>query len=122
MNEQLTPGQFALLCAYAVGLATGQLLFKLASPSVAGTDPMVARLLALLQNGYFIAALAAYLVLAVLWVWILSFTPISRAYSFVALSLAITPVLGAIMFSEPLSSRLLIGIGIILCGLFLVAG
>jgi drug/metabolite transporter (DMT)-like permease len=122
MNENLTLGQFTLLCAYAGGMAGGQILFKLASPSLAGTGPMVARLLALLQNGYFVAALMAYLALALVWVWILSFTPLSRAYPFVALALVITPLLGGVIFAEPLSPRLLLGIGVILCGLFLVAG
>ena len=39
-------------------------------------------LLALAQNVYFLAALALYSVLTVLWVWILTFTPLSRAYEF----------------------------------------
>jgi drug/metabolite transporter (DMT)-like permease len=79
-------------------------------------------MLGLLQNGYFLAALVAYLLLAVLWVWILSFTPLSRAYPFVALALVMTPLLSGVIFAEPLSPRLFLGMGIILCGLYLVAG
>ena len=63
-----------------------------------------------------------YGALAVLWVWILSFTPLSRAYIFVALAFAATPLLGAIVFLEPISPRLVTGIGLIVCGLLLVAG
>ncbi len=122
MNEHLTLGQFTALCGYAVGMAGGQILFKLASPSLAGTGPIIARMLGLLQNGYFLAALVAYLLLAVLWVWILSFTPLSRAYPFVALALVMTPLLSGVIFAEPLSPRLFLGMGIILCGLYLVAG
>jgi drug/metabolite transporter (DMT)-like permease len=55
-------------------------------------------------------------------VWILSFTPLSRAYPFVALAFAVTPLLGGMFFNEAISLRLLAGIVLILGGLFLVAG
>ena len=121
MNSGLSLTQVALLCAYAAGMAGGQVLFKLASLRI-GAGPISQRLPELALNGFFLTALAAYLGLSVLWVWILSFTPLSRAYPFVALAFAITPPLGALLFSEPLSLRLVIGIVVILCGLLLVAG
>ena len=55
-------------------------------------------------------------------VWVLSFTPLSRAYPFVALAFALTPALGGFVFGEPLSLRLIAGIVLILGGLVLVAG
>jgi drug/metabolite transporter (DMT)-like permease len=122
MTERLSLAQIAALCAYAVAMAGGQMLFKLAALRLPADGPIVERTLALLQNSYFLAALAAYLVLAILWVWILSFTPLSRAYPFVALAFAITPVLGGMLFAEPLSARLIAGIAAILVGLLLVAG
>src|SRR5205823_4011458 len=69
-----------------------------------------------------LATLAVYLALPVLWVGILSFTPLSRAYLFEALSFAIEPVARAVLFAEPLSLRIMVGVGLILCGLLLVAG
>jgi drug/metabolite transporter (DMT)-like permease len=98
------------------------MLFKLASPHFAGNAPIADRAIAVLQNGYFLAAVVLYFGLTVLWVWILSFTPLSRAYPFVALAFALTPVLGGLLFGEPLTLRLLAGIGFVLCGLVLVAG
>ncbi len=62
------------------------------------------------------------LLFTVLWVWILNFTPLSRAYVFVALAFAVTPLLGAVVFAEPISARLVIGIVLIFCGLLFVAG
>jgi drug/metabolite transporter (DMT)-like permease len=121
MSESLSITQIILLCFYALGMAAGQMLFKLASLRMANV-PLLERVIDLLQNWVFLAALAIYLALSVLWVWILTFTPISRAYLFVALSFAIVPVFGAVLFSEPISGRLVIGIAVILCGLFLVAG
>jgi multidrug transporter EmrE-like cation transporter len=55
-------------------------------------------------------------------VWVLTFTPLSRAYPFVAIAFAVTPLLGGLVFAEPLSLRLLLGIAVIACGLVLVAG
>ena len=54
--------------------------------------------------------------------WLLTFTPLSRAYPFVALAFALTPLLGIVIFGEPFSTRLAIGIALILCGLLFVAG
>jgi drug/metabolite transporter (DMT)-like permease len=52
--------------------------------------------------GYFFVALILYAALTVLWVWILSYTPLSRAYPFLALAFALTPALGCLVFAEPL--------------------
>ena len=122
MNERLTAPQLLLLTAFAIGMSGGQLLFKIAAmrPAIAqGTA--VERLLSLSQNIPFLLALLLYAGFAVLWVWILSFTPLSRAYPFVALAFALTPLLGGVLFAEPISLRLLLGILLILAGLFLVA-
>jgi drug/metabolite transporter (DMT)-like permease len=122
MTERLSFAQIAILCAYAFSMAGGQMLFKLAALRVSPERPLTEEVFALVQNGYFLAALAGYFALAVIWVWILTFTPLSRAYPFVALAFAVTPVFGAVLFSEPLTTRLIVGIAVILCGLLLVAG
>jgi len=120
MSERLSIVQIAVLCTYAAGMAGGQILFKLASLRLPPGGSLLERAFALGQNWLFLAALALYLALSILWVWILSFTALSRAYLFVALSFALVPVLAGIFFSEPISLRLTIGIGLILCGLVLV--
>jgi drug/metabolite transporter (DMT)-like permease len=122
MNEGLSPAQIALLIGYAAAMTGGQLLFKVAALRAATAASSGERLFAMLGNGFFVAAVLLYGALAVLWVWILSFTPLSRAYIFVALAFAATPLLGAIVFLEPISPRLVTGIGLIVCGLLLVAG
>ena len=121
MIARLSSGQIALLVAYALALAGGQLLFKMAATRGGGDGSFGERIAASLLNGYFAVAVILYAALTVLWVWILSFTPLSRAYPFVALAFAVTPALGAMMFSEPLSVRLVIGIALILAGLLFVA-
>jgi drug/metabolite transporter (DMT)-like permease len=121
MTERLLPSQIAVLIAYAAAMAGGQLLFKMAATRGDPSGPLGERMAGFLLNGYFAAAIILYAALTVLWVWILSFTPLSRAYPFVALAFALTPALGAIVFSEPVSTRLMIGIALILAGLLFVA-
>jgi drug/metabolite transporter (DMT)-like permease len=119
----LSPFQIALLAAYAAGMSAGQVLFKLAAIDFAAAGGgLLQRLVGLALNPYFVGAVIFYAGLAVLWVWVLSFTPLSRAYPFVALAFAVTPFIGAALFGEPISARLLLGLVFVLCGLYLVTG
>jgi len=115
-NDRLTVSQILLLMVYAAGMSGGQVLFKMAALRYVAEE----RLLGLVCNIYFVTALVFYAGYAILWVWILSFTPLSRAYPFVALAFALTPLLGAMLFGETISLRLIVGLLFILCGLFIV--
>jgi len=121
-SERLTFLQIVLLAAYGAGMAGGQLLFKMAAQRFALSGTAGDHLIQLTGNIYFFAAFALYCGLAVLWIWILTFTPLSRAYPFVAIAFAITPLLGVWMFGEPLSLRLGLGIATIAFGILLVVG
>ena len=98
MSDRLSLSQVAALMAYAATTAGGK------TPAVrgAGDGPLAERIAGFLLNGYFFVALILYARLTVLWVWILSFTPLSRAYPFLALAFALTPALGCLVFAEPL--------------------
>jgi drug/metabolite transporter (DMT)-like permease len=72
-------------------------------------------------QSYFLSALVLYAGFALVWVWILSFTPLSRPYPFVALAFALTPLLAGSLFGETISLRLIIGLLLILGGLFFVS-
>jgi drug/metabolite transporter (DMT)-like permease len=121
MDYRLSLTQILLLIMYAVAIAGGQILFKLAALKSPTTGSLGERLLALAQNGFFATAITLYAALAVLWVWILTFTPLSRAYVFVALAFAITPIAGGFVFGEPISVKFVIGIAFIFLGLLCVA-
>ncbi len=121
MSERLSAAQIGLLAAYAAAMVGGQLLFKLAAARAPADGALSDRLFALL-NIYLLMAVVLYAALSVLWVWLLTFTPLSRAYPFVALAFALTPLLGILVFGEAFSVRLAIGIAFILCGLLFVAG
>ena len=120
MNDRLSLVQIVALVAYSAGMAGGQILFKLAAIRSGTGRPLGERFLDLSPNGYFLAALLLYGTLSVLWVWVLTITPLSRAYPFVALAFVVTPLAGGFLFGEPISVRLFAGIALILCGLFLV--
>ena len=95
MNSDLSFAQIALLIAYAGGMAGGQVLFKMAALKGVADGPMVERLLSMMLNRFFAAAVLLYAALTVLWVWILT-SPLSRAYVFVALAFAVTAIVGCI--------------------------
>jgi drug/metabolite transporter (DMT)-like permease len=120
-GDRLTLSQILLLTAYAGGMSAGQLLFKMAANYGTADVGVVGRLLPLCYNLYFLSALVLYAGFAFLWVWILSFTPLSRAYPFVALAFALTPLLAVSLFGETISLRLIIGLLLILGGLFFVS-
>jgi len=121
-DHRLGATQILLLAAYAAGMAGGQLLFKQAAQRLTPESGLGERLIELAGNAWFLAAFVLYCALAVAWVWILTFTPLSRAYPFVALAFAITPLLGAWVFAEPVGWRLVGGVVVIAIGLFLVVG
>jgi drug/metabolite transporter (DMT)-like permease len=120
-GDRLTLSQILLLTAYAGGMSAGQLLFKMAANYGTVNVGGVGRLLPLCYNLYFLSAFVLYAGFALLWVWILSFTPLSRAYPFVALAFALTPLLAGSLFGETISLRLIIGLLLILGGLFFVS-
>jgi len=120
--DRLTLSQIALLTAYAAGMVGGQLLFKAAALRDLPDGTIAERAFSLVFNAYFLVALALYVALTFGWVWLLTFTPLTRAYPFVALAFVITPLLGGMVFAEPITPRLLIGIAVLLGGLLLIAG
>jgi drug/metabolite transporter (DMT)-like permease len=122
MDARLSSFQITILVAYAVAMAVGQILFKTAALRVGATGSFAERMTSLMHNGYFAVSVVLYAALTVVWVWILTFTPLSRAYVFVALSFIMTPFFAAALFGEPISLRLVVGIGLIVGGLWCVAG
>jgi drug/metabolite transporter (DMT)-like permease len=101
-------------------LGGGQLLFKIAAGRLVlgqGTAALAQSFL----NLPMLAALALYAAATVLWVYLLHGLPLSRAYPFVALAFAVVPVLSWLVFRDALGPRYVIGLGLMLAGLYLVA-
>ena len=112
----MTLPNILILIVYAFGLSLGQVLFKISADRAKG-DPSNSFLLSLLSNGYFFLALVIYGGLTLVWVWILTRVPLSRAYPFVVLAFVFTPVLAALVFGEALNLWYFTGLSLILFGL-----
>ena len=117
-GQLMSWSKLTLLVLFAVSLACGQVLFKAAAQSVKGSMGVDIRTaLQLATNAYFLLALVIYGAATVLWVYILRDTELSRAYPIVALAFVLVPLLGAFVFGEQLSVRLIIGIAVVILGL-----
>ncbi|MCC7460956.1 MAG: 4-amino-4-deoxy-L-arabinose-phospho-UDP flippase [Gammaproteobacteria bacterium] len=104
-----------LLGLYALGMSVGQVFFKLAANRIRDPGSGAVSLPALLNNGYFYAAIMLYGILSVLWVGVLAQAALSRAYPFVALAFVFTPLLAWWVFGEPLTPAYLVG-ALLVCG------
>ena len=120
MDRHLPLSTIAILIGYAVALAGGQLLFKLAAlrftPAARWTD----NILALALNPYLVLAIGLYAALSAVWVWVLTFVPLSTAYPFVALTFVLTVASGALLFGEAVTLRLILGGVMIVAGLIVI--
>ena len=106
------------LVLFAIALACGQILFKAAAQSIKGPIGFDAQTLAqLILNPYLLLSLAIYAFAALYWVLLLRDIELSRAYFVIALALVLVPLAGTILFREPFTARLVIGLIVILVGL-----
>jgi drug/metabolite transporter (DMT)-like permease len=106
------------LVLFAVALACGQILFKAAAQSIKGPIGFDAQtLFQLLSNRFLLLGLAIYVFAALYWVLLLREIELSKAYLIIALALVLVPLAGTFLFREPFSTRLVIGIVVILVGL-----
>jgi drug/metabolite transporter (DMT)-like permease len=113
--------QFALLIAYSAGMALGQVLFKQAAISLrAGRAAGRPLLLEVVMNLPLLGALALYGGLTALWVYILTFTELSKAYPFVALAFVLAPLAAQRLFGEVLRPSFFVGLAAIVIGLIVI--
>ena len=104
-----------LLC-FALLLVGGQILFKYAAVRA---DPNTLPLS--LVNIWLILAFGLYGLATMLWVWLLTFTPLAYAYPFAALGFVLVPLAGVFLFQEPLSWRYAVGATFIIAGIITIA-
>jgi len=101
-------------------MSAGQVLFKYAADHARGSPnrPLFG---SLIFDMNFWLALVIYGGLTLLWVWVLTRVPLSRAYPFVALAFVLTPALAALLFHERLDGWYFIGIGLVVAGVAIIA-
>jgi drug/metabolite transporter (DMT)-like permease len=110
----MTPVQTIWAIACACIIAIGQIAFKKAGMEVqsAGTwfSPR-----AVLTIGF---ALAIYAIATLLWINLLRFVNLNRAYSFMALCFIIVPFASHFVFNERITPGYAIGTALVVIGLF----
>lgn len=106
---------YTLICVLCISI--GQLLFKKAAAAL----PSTLSLLALVQNGWLIAALVLYGATTLAWIWILRHVPLHMAYPFMGLAFLIVPTLAWLLLGEPIGWRTLAGGALIMAGVALAS-
>ena len=107
-----------LLCLLnTVLMATGQMLFKYGSSGKSITG--VIDIIKLLFSPIVLLALCLYGGTTILWLYILSKTPMSFAYPIQALAFPIVLIASMFLFHEPIPAMRWIGVFIIIVGVFI---
>ena len=104
--------------------ALAQLCLKLASSRYAGPmfgEGFVGSVVSQVLHPLTLVAMLAYALSLVLWLLALRNVPLSVAYPFAGLTLALVSLLGIIGLGEPVSATKLIGIGLIIVGTIVLA-
>src|SRR5690554_4785425 len=108
---------YLILIGSIIGVSFGQILFKKAALMV----PSLPASWYLIFNPYFLAALLLYVTATLVWVWILQYLPLSRAYMFMAAGFINVPILSWYFFGEPLNIKFFLGSFLIITGVVLTA-
>jgi drug/metabolite transporter (DMT)-like permease len=96
---------------------TAQLLLRQAAMS--GAVPTAP--LTLVKNVWFLCGLAAYGISVLTWLLVLRRVPLSIAAPFVALVYVLVPVASRVLFDDPLTGRMWLGMAFVVLGVSLVA-
>lgn len=108
---------YGLLLLTPLMIATGQVLFKRTSQKLVADG---AAFHTVLLNPVFILALVIYGSATLLWIYVLKSTPLAFAYSFMALTFIIVPLMSVMWLGETVSLRYALGAALIVAGLIVV--
>ena len=120
-------GTLVLLVLLSVALSSGaQILLKygMTRPAVKiamadGASPWISLQVAA-SSPAVLMGMVCFGLSAVVWLFVLAKIPLSTAYPFIALGIAITVIGGRFLFAEPISILKLIGIALVVAGVVCV--
>jgi undecaprenyl phosphate-alpha-L-ara4N flippase subunit ArnE len=118
MNLDFRLGTWIGLISTPFMIAGGQVLFKLTSRDVG--DFNVGGVYRMLLNPYLLSALALYGLGTVVWIHVLKIVPLTIAYSFMALTFCIVPVLAHFLLNEPITWKYGFGALLIMGGMLII--
>lgn len=119
----MTFASFALVFVSVALSAVAQTAFKLGVSRVApdtGAN-LFGKALAMLFSPWVMGGLALYGVGTVLWLFALKRLDLSLAYPFVAMSFVMVALSGMLVLGEPVNAARILGIGLIVAGLVVMA-
>ena len=100
------------LLVVTVTLAVGQLLFKQAGLILRGSG-----VTEVMRSPVVYVAFGLYGAATLLWIWVLSRVPLSRAYPWVASCVVLVPLLSSAIFKEPIEAKFWVGSVLVVIGL-----
>ncbi|NOT84761.1 MAG: 4-amino-4-deoxy-L-arabinose-phospho-UDP flippase [Methylococcaceae bacterium] len=103
----------ALICV--IGLAIGQILFKIGAVSLAETGSFFA-----LQTFIkLVAALCLYGIMSIAWIWVLQKVELGKVYPLMALAFVLVPIGSHFIFGERFQPQYFAGITLIILGILI---
>lgn len=103
----------AVLCV--IGLALGQILFKLSANSLAETGSFFAAKTA----SILLIAMTLYGVTTLAWVWLLQKSELGQVYPFMALAFILVPMGSYFIFGEKFQLQYFLGVALIIIGILI---
>lgn len=101
----------AILCV--VGLAIGQILFKLSATSLTQTGSFFAPKTATTL----LVAMTLYATTTIAWVWVLQKVELGRVYPLMALAFVLVPLGSYFILGERFQSQYFVGVALIMIGI-----
>lgn len=101
----------AILCV--IGLAIGQILFKVSAASLNATGSFFAFKTA----AALLIAMVLYAITSIAWVWVLQKIPLGRVYPLMALAFVLVPLGSYIVFGERFQPQYFVGVSLICVGI-----
>lgn len=101
----------AILCV--LGIAAGQILFKMCATSLQRTGSFFA----ISTATTLFLALALYGVTTIAWIWVLQKIELGRVYPFMALAFVLVPIASHFIFGERFQTQYFLGVALIIAGI-----
>lgn len=98
-------------------IAIGQVLFKITSEKLVVSGNGVTTVF---FDPLFILALTIYGSATLLWIYVLKSVPLAYAYSFMALTFVLVPLLAAFLMGETVTLKYAIGAALVITGLVVI--
>jgi len=108
---------YGLLIVTPLMIAFGQVLFKMTSQKLVSSQ---GKFHSVFFDPIFISALIIYASATLLWLYVLKTVPLAYAYSFMALTFVLVPLLAALWLGETLTLKYAFGAALIIAGLAIV--